>query len=217
MPRSLLVSRKSTLRHFLQRYCTSLPGYTSLANAHQRLHLLHQLHFRDYEYFQMTLKDFASCVTQGPVAWAIPVFSHVIIIWFGVCQGRTQADEGRCWPAAEMMAVGCCEEVGGGWQVAALEAVKSCDAGLGSWFWQRSCSSLDAEVRVAAFRDHQVPLPQQLRGSAADCWYYWIFTSAQPSQPGSSFGAHPLVPAVLDLRKSSSTKVWSDCVHRYFY
>jgi len=34
-----------------------------------------------------------------------------------------------------MTAVGCCEEVGGGWQVAEVEVAKSCDAEPGSWLW----------------------------------------------------------------------------------
>jgi len=67
------------------------------------------------------------CVSRGPAVSAVPVFSLVVIICFGVFPGRTQADVDLCWLAAARMAVGWRERLGAGWRVAGLEVVRSCD------------------------------------------------------------------------------------------
>ena len=57
-PRSLQASKMSALPHFLQRCCTSSPGYTSPASAHHQLQFHRcQWHSKDCGYCFQMLED----------------------------------------------------------------------------------------------------------------------------------------------------------------
>lgn len=65
--------------------------------------------------------------------------------------------------------VGRCEWAGEGVLVAVVKEVASCDAVLGSWLWQRSCSSWDVEAQPSVFGNLRVHLLRQRHGSTASC------------------------------------------------
>ena len=150
-----------------------------------------------------------SCVGRGPTASAIPASSHVVTKWFDVDLSTIPADVGRCSLAGGRREVGCCEWRG------ALPGVRQVVMRGCSSLWLRSCSSLGAEV-LTVFIRLQVHLPQTLRGSAAGCWYCWIFTSTPPSLPSSSSCGHPSEPTVPDSRRSAWTMACHDYAHQYF-